>query len=69
MFEVTGFDPPVILVKSRQTGETYRFEVDEDGTLTQGEAQYDRGDARRAAILYLARLKKVATSVATPAGP
>ena len=56
MFEVTGYDPPFILVRCRRTGETYQFEVGDDGALTRSEARHDQGDARRAAILYLAQL-------------
>jgi hypothetical protein len=64
MFEVTGYDPPVILVRCRRTGETYQFEIGDDGALTHSEARHDQGDARRAAILYLAQVKRATRSEA-----
>jgi hypothetical protein len=54
MFEVTKYDPPQIFVTSRRTGETYKFSVGSDGAVND-EARFDQGDARRAAITYLAR--------------
>jgi hypothetical protein len=53
MFEVTKYEPPQIFVTSRRTGETYKFSVGTDGTV-RAEAHFDQGDARRAAITYLA---------------
>jgi hypothetical protein len=54
MFEVTKYEPPQIFVTSRQTGETYKFSVGIDGGVND-EALFDQGDARRAAIIYLAQ--------------
>jgi hypothetical protein len=54
MFEVTEYEPPHILVTSRQTGETYSFLVGSNGALSHKEARFDRGEARRTAIAYLA---------------
>jgi hypothetical protein len=54
MFEVTKYEPPQIFVTSRRTGETYKFLVGIDGAVND-EALFDQGDARRAAITYLAQ--------------
>ncbi len=53
MFEVTQYEPPYIFVRSRQTGETYRFLVGNDGALVNEGTRFDQGDARRTAIAYL----------------
>jgi hypothetical protein len=53
MFEVTRYEPPLVFVTKRQTGETYKFSVGIDGVVND-EALFDQGDARRAAITYLA---------------
>lgn len=70
MFVVTKYEPPYIYVTSRRTGETYRFLVDTDGIFVwprgfprpgrvdEEEARSDQGDARRAAIEYLAKFAK-----------
>jgi hypothetical protein len=54
MFEVTKYEPPQIFVTSRRTGETYKFLVGIDGAVND-ETFFDQGDARRAAIIYLAQ--------------
>ena len=54
MFEVTRYEPPLVFVTKRQTGETYKFSVGIDGGVND-EAIFDQGDARRAAIIYLAQ--------------
>lgn len=54
MFEVTGYEPPHVFVTKRQTGETYKFLVGIDGAVND-ETLFDQGDARRAAIIYLAQ--------------
>ena len=54
MFEVTRFEPPLVFVTKRQTGETYKFSVGIDGAVNDN-ALFDQGDARRAAINYLAQ--------------
>jgi hypothetical protein len=53
MFEVR-YEPPQIFVTKRQTGETYKFLVGIDGAVND-EIRFDQGDARRAAITYLAQ--------------
>ena len=53
MFEVR-YEPPQIFVTKRQTGETYKFLVGIDGAVND-EIRLDQGDARRAAITYLAQ--------------
>lgn len=54
MFEVTRYEPPHVFVTKRQTGETYKFLIGIDGAVND-EKLYDQGDARRAAIVYLAQ--------------
>jgi hypothetical protein len=53
MLEVR-YEPPQIFVTKRQTGETYKFLVGNDGAVND-EIRLDQGDARRAAITYLAQ--------------
>ena len=53
MFSVR-YEPPQIFVTKRQTGETYKFSVGIDGAVNDN-ALFDQGDARRAAINYLAQ--------------
>jgi hypothetical protein len=54
MFEVTRYEPPRIFVTDHRTGETYKFLIETDGVIKQDGAFAD-GDARRAAIKYLAQ--------------
>jgi hypothetical protein len=54
MFEVTRYEPPHVFVTKRQTGETYKFLIGIDGAVNVG-TLFDQGDARRAAIIYLAQ--------------
>jgi len=54
-FEVVCHEHPDIFVVNRQTYETYRFTVGEDGALARAEPQSDLGVARQAAIAFLAR--------------
>jgi len=58
MFEVTKYEPPQIFVRSRRTGETYCFLVENNGALSHEKACFDQGDARRTAIAYLAWFSK-----------
>ena len=60
MFEVTEYKHPFIFVRCRQTSETYRFAVGNDGALADDGARFDQGSARRAAIAYLAQKAKAA---------
>jgi hypothetical protein len=55
MLEVVNYEHPYIFVRCRRTGETYRFLVRHDGALEHEGARFDQGEARRAAIAYLAR--------------
>jgi len=54
MFEVTKYEPPHIFVTSRRTGETYRFQVEDNGVLAPEATCLDQGGARQTAIGYLA---------------
>jgi hypothetical protein len=53
MFEVR-YEPPHVFVTKRQTGETYQFSVGINGEVND-ETRFDPGDARRAAMIYLAQ--------------
>jgi hypothetical protein len=55
-FQVIRHKHRNIFVVNRQTYETYRFTIDDDGALTQqGGSQSDLGEARRAAVAFLAQ--------------
>ena len=73
MFEVTKFEPPQIFVECHRTGETHVFVVGNNGALErespeheslghesfeQDGCRFGEGDARRAAIAYLAWFSK-----------
>jgi hypothetical protein len=49
-FEVVRHAHPNILVVNRQTYETYRFTVGDDGALVHDGLRSDLGEARRTAI-------------------
>lgn len=53
-FEVVCHEHPNIFVVNRQTYETYRFTVGEDGALAHAEPRSDLGEARQTAIAFLA---------------
>jgi hypothetical protein len=53
MFEVARYEHLDIFVRSRGTGETYKFLVRNDGALVSEGTRFDQGDARRTAIAYL----------------
>ena len=53
MFEVTKYEPPQIFVTSRRTGETYKFQVANNGAVAHAGACADQGNARRTAVAYL----------------
>jgi hypothetical protein len=57
-FEVVRHDHPNILVVNRQTYETYRFTVGDDGALAQHGPRSDLRAAHRAAMAFLARSEK-----------
>jgi hypothetical protein len=58
MFEVARYEPPHIFVRSLQTGETYKFQVEVDGALVNEGTHFDQGEPRRTAIAYLARRRQ-----------
>jgi len=53
MFEVARYAHPDIFVRSRRTGETYKFLVGNDGALVNEGTRFDQEDARRTASAYL----------------
>jgi len=61
MFEVTKYQPPQIFVTNHLTGEIYEFLIGTGGVIKQ-EGAFADGDARRAAIIYLA-LRPLANAV------
>jgi len=54
-FEVVRHEHPNILVVNRQTYETYRFTVGDDGSLAQDGPRSDLHEARLTAMAFLAR--------------
>ncbi len=58
MFEVVRYEHPEIFITSRRTGETYRFRVNEDGTVPHDGASLDQSKARQTAIAYLASISR-----------
>ena len=54
-FEVVRHEHPNILVVNRQTYETYRFTVGDDGSLAQDGPRPDLHEARLTAMAFLAR--------------
>jgi hypothetical protein len=59
MFQVVRYDHPEIFVTSRRTGETYKFQVRDDGTLAHTETSFDQDEARRVAISYLFQTRRL----------
>ena len=57
-FQVVRHEHPNILVVNRQTYETYRLTVGEDGLLVQDGAGSDLREAHRAAMAFMARSEK-----------
>ena len=57
-FHVVRHERANIFVLNRQTYETYRFTVGEDGALAHDEPRSDLGEARRTAIAFLTRSEK-----------
>jgi hypothetical protein len=58
-FQVIRHEHHNIFVVNRQTYETYRFTINDDGALTeQGGSLSDLGEARRAAVAFLAQSRK-----------
>jgi hypothetical protein len=54
-FQVLRHEHPLIFVVKRQTYETYRFSVGDDGALTHDGSPSDIGEARRTALAFLTR--------------
>jgi hypothetical protein len=57
MLEVTRYDHPLLFVTRRQTGESYRFLVGQNGALA-SDANFDCAEARSAALKYLSRRER-----------
>jgi len=55
-WSVLDYKHPTIRVKNELSGEIAPFHVNDDGSLYHDGVRFDRGDARRAAIGYLASL-------------
>lgn len=54
-FQVVRHEHPNIFVVNRQTYETYRFTVGDDGVIAHNGPPSDLGEAARAAVAFLAR--------------
>jgi hypothetical protein len=54
-FQVLRHEHPLIFVVKRQTYETYRFSVGDDGALTHDGSPSDLSEARRTALAFLMR--------------
>ena len=54
MLEVTRYDHPLLFVTRRQTGESYRFLVGQNGALA-SDVNFDCAEARSAALKYLSQ--------------
>ena len=61
-FEVVRHEHPNILVMNRQTYETYRFTVGDDGSLAQDGPRSDLYEARRTAVAFLTRCANASAS-------
>jgi hypothetical protein len=57
-WSVLDYKHPAIRVKNEVSGEIVSFDVNDDGSLYHGGTRFDLGDARRAAMGYLARLSR-----------
>jgi hypothetical protein len=57
-FQVVRHAHPDIFVVNRQTYETYRFTVGDDGALAHDGPPSELGEARRTALAFLAQSKK-----------
>jgi hypothetical protein len=54
MLEVTRYEHPLLLVTRRQTGESYRFIVGQNGAVA-GDVNFDCAEARSAAQKFLSQ--------------
>ena len=57
-FQVVRHEHPDIFVVNRQTYETYRFTVGDDGAIARDGLPSDLSEARRAALAFLAQRQK-----------
>jgi hypothetical protein len=57
-FQVVRHEHPNIFVANRQTYETYRFTVSDDGAIAHHGPPSDLSEARRAAVAFLAQRQK-----------
>ncbi len=55
MLEVTRYEPPLLFVTRRQTGESYRFIVGQNGALANDAAVFECDEARAAALKFLSQ--------------
>jgi hypothetical protein len=58
MWSVLQYVPPTIRVRNIKTSEVAEFQVSAEGTLVHSGERFDQGDARRAAIAYLASIRR-----------
>ena len=61
-FRVVRYEHPDIFVVNRQTYETYRFTVGDDGALAHDGPLSDLGEARRVAVAFLVQSRKESAS-------
>jgi len=61
-FHVVRYEHPDIFVVNRQTYETYRFTVGDDGAFAHDGPLSDLGEARRVAVAFLAQSRKESAS-------
>jgi hypothetical protein len=54
MLEVTRYEHPLLLVTRRQTGESYRFVIGQNGALA-SDANFDCAEARSTALKFLSQ--------------
>jgi Uncharacterised protein family (UPF0164) len=55
MLEVTRYEHPLLLVTRRQTGESYRFLVGQNGALASDASFFECNEARSAALKFLSQ--------------
>jgi hypothetical protein len=55
MLEVTRYEHPLLFVTRRQTGESYRFIVGQNGALASDTTVFECDEARCAALKFLSQ--------------
>jgi Uncharacterised protein family (UPF0164) len=55
MLEVTRYEHPLLFVTRRQTGESYRFLVGQNGALASDTSFFECNEARSAALKFLSQ--------------